>query len=190
MPDCPAPAMTATSAPAAAPAEFCTQYLDQMRRMRVFVGDFYLLLGRSFRAAPLPAGVDRGAPQQCYANAGRLAIESLELAYCEGYALKPGLFPVHHAWCVNVDGQVVDPTWEFDPNTEYLGVALREDFLREMVMGNEVWGIFSERVDPNVLVRPLEEYLHPSWLPADERRQEFAARLQGLRLPSAVAPRR
>jgi hypothetical protein len=38
---------------------------------------------------------------------------------------------VAHAWCINSDNFVVDPTW--DEGTEYFGVPFRHDYLRRVL---------------------------------------------------------
>mgnify|MGYP001012730423 FL=1 len=61
-------------------------------------------------------------PKRCFVNAARLAATRRdELQYVEGWAW--GKVPLHHAWCVDRDGNVVDPTWEPDPLLDaYFGV--------------------------------------------------------------------
>lgn len=80
--------------------------------------------GREFTPAPLPAHVERGLPKFCFWNAQRLAGRSRgKLRYVEGFGLRPMLgFPFHHAWCVDADGRVVDPTWDNPEVCEYFGV--------------------------------------------------------------------
>ena len=48
-------------------------------------------------------------PKKCFDNAYRLARTSKNLRYCEGYAL--GVIPLKHAWVVNEQNEVIDPTW-------------------------------------------------------------------------------
>lgn len=69
----------------------------------------------------------RMTPKMCFKNAIRLA-ERKGYRYAEGYALSGTLltsgivFPVEHAWCVDRDGNAVDPTWEDPENSHYLGI--------------------------------------------------------------------
>ena len=38
--------------------------------------------------------------------------------------------PFAHAWLVNRQGQVIDPTWGSDKCVDYFGVLVRHDFVR------------------------------------------------------------
>lgn len=64
---------------------------------------------------------------QCYENAYHLAMNQ-GLHYVEGLAI-PGAvgFAMDHAWCVDDDGQVFDPTW--DNGQDYFGVPFSYDGL-------------------------------------------------------------
>lgn len=63
--------------------------------------------------APLPENIDRGSPKNCYYNCLELLREHPDLTYCEGYAQSEDLpLPLFHAWLVDEDGLVVDPTWK------------------------------------------------------------------------------
>ena len=85
--------------------------------------------GRAFAPAPLPGDYRRGTPTYCFANAGALAKKKLSrLTYVEGYAT--AIIPVLHAWCVDPDGGVVDPTWDDGVGVAYFGVAFATDFVR------------------------------------------------------------
>lgn len=59
-------------------------------------------------------GYRRGKIKECFPNAWDLAFSHSGLSYYEGYAYR-GIVPVHHAWVVNAEGQVIDPTWRYDP---------------------------------------------------------------------------
>lgn len=65
--------------------------------------------GRFWTPAPKPDNVKAGTPKQCFDNAYKLASRRSDLRYVEGWAL--GIIPVHHAWCVDAEGNVIDNTW-------------------------------------------------------------------------------
>lgn len=67
--------------------------------------------------------------RQCFQNAFTMSLIRPELTYYEGFAWA-GLITVHHAWCVDDQGLVVDPTWRKSaqrdlPETEweYFGIG-------------------------------------------------------------------
>lgn len=77
---------------------------------------------------PLPTAIRRGRRRECYRNALMLTISDRSLVYVEGWALMPECgVPIHHAWCVNTTGRVIDPTWhgvgDDLPGREYFGIA-------------------------------------------------------------------
>lgn len=84
-----------------------------------------LVDGKSYPFAPYDA--ERWGPKgrfkECFRNAYRWAIKwDPELTYCEGYATGTG-FPVHHAWLIDPDGNVQDPTWR-EPHDRACGYCL------------------------------------------------------------------
>ena len=102
------------------------------------MGEFVLRNGRNFEPAPLPPDVKRGKMKECYLNAGQLSTRNPDrFIYCEGYAL--GVIPVMHAWCVDLEGRVVEPTWK--DGTEYFGVAIKHGYLIRMMQRTETWGV-------------------------------------------------
>jgi hypothetical protein len=97
--------------------------------------ELVLDLGTWHTAAPLPAELQswRGPDGACYINSARLADAMPSLRYVEGFA-NPGLahsLPLEHAWCVDEQDVVHDPTWEVNGDCAYLGVPLRPGFRAE-----------------------------------------------------------
>ena len=85
----------------------------------------------------------RGTPKECYANATHLAIWNKKLTYCEGKVMT--LIPIEHAWCIDENGVVVDPTLSLDGRVgdihEYWGMPFRTDYLKKAVTVNKVYGL-------------------------------------------------
>lgn len=88
--------------------------------------DFVLREGKPYERA----GVCRtGAPRACFGNSIAFAThnETSGWRYVEGYALAPWrqlldvVIPIHHAWVVDADGVMYEPTWPA-PGQAYLGV--------------------------------------------------------------------
>jgi len=83
--------------------------------------------GQAWPASPKPRDVRWGRRGFCFMNALKLAWRRPELTYVEGYGAAH--IPTPHAWCVDPDGRVVDPTWRPYPGVEhtYLGVPIKTD---------------------------------------------------------------
>jgi hypothetical protein len=78
-----------------------------------------------------------GGARDCFNNATRYAAVRDDVVYAEGYALEPDLpIPVHHAWLIDVDGQVIDPTWKETADHVYFGIPFKQQFLRDLLERN------------------------------------------------------
>jgi len=82
----------------------------------------------------------RNPLKQCHVNAYNLAMSDLNLTYVEGVAT--GVTPVDHAWCVKVDGTVVDPTWGGGRQKcdDYFGVSFDLRTLHDVMALTTVYG--------------------------------------------------
>lgn len=80
---------------------------------------------KEFKAAKLPKKVTRGQLGHCYENATLAVIHNPELQYAEGVAFSAatGELGYLHAWAVDKDGSVVDPTWDEPEKGRYYGVV-------------------------------------------------------------------
>jgi hypothetical protein len=88
--------------------------------------------------------------------------------YCEGVARPPdscGLL-FDHAWLVNDDGLVIDPTWH-DPsysNTLYYGIPFDPEYLVERALKTKVYGVLNhvdflrDGLPPEALAELLVDY--------------------------------
>lgn len=87
---------------------------------------FMLITGRAFYSQPLPKRYRRAQPKACFANAIALAKRSKgKLEYAEGYGHRDSLpLLVHHAWCVDAQDNVIDPTWTEPQACHYFGIVL------------------------------------------------------------------
>lgn len=101
---------------------------------------------KSFRGRGYRRGQERG----CFKNAFRLALGFDDLIYCEGLAFS-GIIPAHHAWCVDSDGNVVDPTWREDrfqsipvEQWEYVGVPFESGWVWKTTARRKVYGLLDE----------------------------------------------
>lgn len=114
--------------------------------------------------------------QHCYYNAWQLALnEPRKYTYVEGYA-DMGLMPISHAWVVDSEGNVLDPTWQdLEARKDYFGVPFRVQFLNRMATVTEYAGIFENisamRFMANLVDQP-EKWLapHPFVTPAKTKK--------------------
>ena len=68
-------------------------------------------------------------PQACYENALIAAMQWDDLTYVEGYVMPDHGFPIHHAWLVDSDGRVLDPTLDYQADWVYFGVPLTTEHI-------------------------------------------------------------
>lgn len=91
----------------------------------------------------------------CFKASANLALGSSEHFYCEGLATF-GSVPIHHAWCVDTRGRVVDPTWDdviIDRSLhgerrylQYYGIIFREAHLRKILIDTHYYGIMDNYI--------------------------------------------
>ncbi|MGW6916903.1 hypothetical protein ACWGB8_24210 [Kitasatospora sp. NPDC054939] len=89
-----------------------------------------LAQGRLFTPRPWPASgaPRRGAGGRSFPNALRVARQT-NGAYVEGFSYADGTVRAH-AWCVDRDGAVLDPTWPPGGSADaYLGVPMTPRFV-------------------------------------------------------------
>jgi len=78
-----------------------------------------------------------GKPRECFNNATAFAAVRDDVFYAEGYAVGPELvMPVHHAWLVNLNGRVIDPTWIDIGDHAYFGIAFDRSFIVKQLAVN------------------------------------------------------
>jgi hypothetical protein len=147
--------------------EIIQEYLTQMAKLQremghwngyVFCGieDFLLREGRLF-GEPVKR-VRRGKMKQCFMNAYHLARTNSNLHYCEGVAA--GIIPVMHAWCVDKNGQVHDPTWPFDPTDQYWGVSFDLKYVDRVLVEKKTWGVLDNYEQRHPLLRGADYKPH------------------------------
>ncbi len=108
---------------------------------------FLLKHGAEYRHGPGSFTGKRKEPKECFKNATILMLSDLDLTYVEGKVGVHGL-PIDHAWCVDPDGFVIDPTLDFgiagdgmDRITGYFGVPFRREYVLEAMNANGYFGL-------------------------------------------------
>jgi hypothetical protein len=140
---------------------------EAMRKLscpeRASMADLLLSHGRTFKPAPLPQGFRRMKPKHCFNNSLHHALDG-KLTYCEGYALRPGLFPLQHAWLCDDTGNVIDVTWDKPGECTYFGIPLLLDHVADVAMRTGVAGVLANHLDEFKLERgeyEVNRWLHP-----------------------------
>lgn len=113
--------------------------------------------GAVFTSQALPPEFERGPKKKCFMNAGRLAMERDDLIYCEGIA--HNIIPVEHAWCIDREGKVIDPTWDEPEKCAYVGVAFDTEWFFDRIQKTGVWGVIGGEMFPKDLRFTLHEGL-------------------------------
>ncbi len=114
--------------------------------MKVITPAQYVLKhGQQCGKRVFPKALRKQKDGMCYMNAYRLAERDSSLRYVEGYAAS--VIPMEHAWCVDKDGQVIDPTWDKkygqDRLSDYFGVAFDHDTLCKIMLLTGHYGVFA-----------------------------------------------
>ncbi len=86
----------------------------------------------------------KGERKACFENCLKGLLRYPNLNYCEGFAISDDVdIAVSHAWLVNNDGELIDPTWigERFKGSAYFGVVFTDDFVREIAQKTKCYGI-------------------------------------------------
>lgn len=86
----------------------------------------------------------KGQPKSCFETCLKALINLPKLNYCEGFAISDDVdIAVSHAWLVNNDGELIDPTWigERFKGSAYFGVVFNNDFVVEVAQKIRRYGI-------------------------------------------------
>lgn len=124
---------------------------------------FALKHGQEFKEvlAELPKGVRQGKLGECYMNAYQAADADPKLTYVEGFA-SAGVFPVPHAWVVDEQDRVIDPTWGGknaeavaggDRKFSYWGTKFTTDYVTQTVLARGFYGVIENEQQGYPLLR-------------------------------------
>jgi hypothetical protein len=124
-------------------AQIFIDYLEKMARREWRFGPSQALLrfGRSMiGSCDIPTWMSAGTKKQCYGNAVTALFAAIgrrrnDIQYAEGYAIaKDGFpFPIQHAWLVDGEGKILDPTWTDHAEHDYFGVEFDTSFVLRML---------------------------------------------------------
>jgi len=92
------------------------EWINEVQDPALWPARFLIAHGQVFAPSPRPEDTPQGTMRDCFANAFRLATdEPAHVTYYEGVGKVtdwPLVLP--HAWCVDQQGRVIDPTWHHD----------------------------------------------------------------------------
>lgn len=130
----------------------CKEYVRMMADFTVIhsgdIQTMYHLIqkyGVEFKPAARPSNVPKMRYKECFKNAFDLAMQT-GYTYVEGIACS--FFPTHHAWCVDENGNVIDPTWDSPENCHYFGIPFEWDFVMEKVESTMTYGVMCKFENP------------------------------------------
>jgi len=122
--------------------ELCEKYARLTEGSRHAIEGWLLERGEEFEGVARPSWLRRKQPKACFRNSYELALRrSGDLTYCEGFVVTVVPLLIHHAWCVNGDGQVVEPTLADPVGASYFGVRVPLQGLLAVIAKTETLGV-------------------------------------------------
>lgn len=110
---------------------------------------FVLRHGEEFEKPRLPDRLEEMEPGMCFMNCFELARDWNDLTYCEGWVIQDEFpLPIHHAWCIDGDGQAVEPTIIIDnfKTLSYFGIVIPDfDSLVEVAEETGTYSVLYKR---------------------------------------------
>jgi len=96
---------------------------------RDLIGELVADRGQDFTPISRPAHIAQGEAKNCFQNATDLSLDSKDnLRYVEGVACSENIpFPIHHAWVIDENDNVIDPTWNKPESCLYRGVVIERE---------------------------------------------------------------
>ena len=128
------------------------------------IHSFVIEHGVYFQGTPLPDYCEKMEAKECFYNCTILS-SSTGLTYVEGFVVRKDInFPIHHAWCIDDDGTVIDPTLDDPENCEYFGIPLHPDFVLEQVEISGMAGILDNYKTKRIYDSSPSTFKHPEWI--------------------------
>ncbi|EMS95500.1 hypothetical protein H009_22123 [Agrobacterium tumefaciens str. Cherry 2E-2-2] len=112
-----------------------------------------LRYGKTFEPADTnPIWFTRRPAKQCFDNVTQVLISrttegDTSVCYAEGYAMDAELpIPMQHAWLVDADNKVIDPTWRDVADNLYFGIVFETSFVLDLLQIKKSAGILVDAV--------------------------------------------
>ena len=106
--------------------------------------------GRFFREfSPLSTSYPKMAPNSCYENSAKFTWSNCpQFTYVQGFLYIPVIRAlVGHAWCVDENNKILDPTLEPRENEIYFGIRLPLAALANLQLRNETYDWYEDLSD-------------------------------------------
>lgn len=141
---------------------------------------FVLKHGRRWEAAECDPEFAGGRPRACYSNSQDMLQYDLRretptgLVYVEGIAsasFESAPCPTLHAWLVDPEGRVVDPTWREADRCTYYGIPFHAGYVLETIGACGPCPMIDNRMNKWELVRNADVAARAilDWIPATAR---------------------
>lgn len=126
--------------------ELCEQYARLTEGSPHAIEGWLLERGEEFEGVARPSWLRRKQPKACFRNAYELALARSDLTYCEGFIVTIVPVLIHHAWCVDGDGGIVEPTLADPVGVSYFGVRVPLQGLLRVIADSETFGVLYKPV--------------------------------------------
>lgn len=121
---------------------------------------FVLRHGQPFSAGVRPSYIKQRPQKECFKNSLELALET-GLTYVEGYTFR--IIPILHAWCIDEDGTVLDPTLRDQEQLEYFGIPFNTDYVLEYAHQSGMYGVLDNYGLRRIGTDDPVIFIHPEW---------------------------
>lgn len=92
---------------------------------------------RNFNKKEYPTA--KSTMKECFSNAQDLLLKTEDLTYVEGYIYYH--IPILHAWLIDSEGTVIDPTLRDSENYVYFGIPLQKNYVLETTVEKGTYGV-------------------------------------------------
>ncbi len=111
------------------------------------IEEIVMACGSVMPLRPLPIKHKPMKMGECFRNAVLFSNFGIDYTYCEGFAVGPHAFPVHHAWVMDKAGNAYDPTWcntEHGTGYVYLGIPFTKQYVNRQALRLGVYGLMTD----------------------------------------------
>lgn len=119
----------------------CLAMVDRVSS-RSSIESYVLKNGQFYNPVSKPKNIKFGKVRECFSNAAHLVWDNPdEYTYVEGYAFPDFMnIPIHHAWVVDKDNNVIDNTWR-TIGRAYFGVPIKSEDLNRVLLDSGTFGV-------------------------------------------------